>query len=150
MRLVLRPVRQSFSEGGSLGGKRSSAMGISENELITGWSDVDPAEYPSYPWITKAVIWDAGIGGSGDCSSLEELFTALEALGIPKGLSRALNAKLDAAADSIARGKTNSAGGQLGAFINQVEAKTGKAISDSDAAALIAMAEGIINCLDLY
>jgi probable HAF family extracellular repeat protein len=151
MHAFLWTLEDGMVDLGTLGGKRSSAMGISENGLITGWSDVDPEKYPLYPYITRAVIWEVGAGGIGggigECPSLDELFTAVDELGLPKGFSNALIAKLEAAADSMARRGLNAAAGQLGAFINQVEAKTGKAISGNDAATLIDLATGVIDCL---
>jgi hypothetical protein len=55
-----------------------------------------------------------------------------------------LMSQLRAALASLERGNFNSARGQLGAFINHVEAQQGKKISDSAAAELIAQAQSIL------
>ena len=60
-----------------------------------------------------------------------------------EGIANALCAKLEAAAASDARGNANAKAGQIGAFINQVNAQRGKAISDADATRLVALAEGL-------
>jgi len=53
----------------------------------------------------------------------------------------ALCDKLEAAAASEARGNDDAKAGQIGAFINQVNAQRGKSISDADATRLILLAE---------
>jgi hypothetical protein len=53
------------------------------------------------------------------------------------GLRSSLVASLDAALDSIARGRTATAREQLGAFINKVEAQAGKSIPSDVASGLI-------------
>lgn len=45
------------------------------------------------------------------------------------GICTSLRAKLDAAAEAIARGNVNGARGPLGAFLNELEAQRGKAVS---------------------
>jgi hypothetical protein len=56
------------------------------------------------------------------------------------GIANALCAKLDAAANAR---NANARRGQIGAFIAQVRAQTGKSIAPADAAALIALAEAL-------
>ena len=56
------------------------------------------------------------------------------------GVASALCAKLTAYQASIARGSSTSAAGQLRAYINQVNAQTGKAIPSAKAAILISLA----------
>ena len=56
------------------------------------------------------------------------------------GVARSLCAKLDAAAASRARGNTTAHDGQLDAFVNELNAQRGKAISDSNASVVIALA----------
>lgn len=57
-----------------------------------------------------------------------------------QGIANALCAKLDAAAASAARGNENAKRGQLGAYVNQLKAQSGKAVSAADAARLSALA----------
>jgi len=63
---------------------------------------------------------------------------------IDANMANSLNSKLEAARASLERGNFNSASGQLGAFINHVEAQQGKKISEAAAAALIAAAQAIL------
>ena len=63
---------------------------------------------------------------------------------LPKGLRNSLTSKLAAASDAFARGRAETAVNQLGAFINALEAQSGKKISQEDADALIALAQQLI------
>jgi hypothetical protein len=63
---------------------------------------------------------------------------------IDGNMVNSLMSQLQAAMASLERGNFNSARGQLGAFINHVEAQQGKKISDSAAADLIAQAQAIL------
>lgn len=56
------------------------------------------------------------------------------------GVAGALLAKLEAAQESAARGDVNSMDGQLGAFINQVSAQSGKTLTAAQANILIQVA----------
>lgn len=72
---------------------------------------------------------------------VDSLKTLVDGLGLNKGQANSLRVKLDAASRSMARGNMNAASGQIGAFINEVEAleRSGR-ISASAAAALLAEA----------
>lgn len=56
------------------------------------------------------------------------------------GIANSLCAKLRAAAAATERGSTNAARGQLDAFVNEVEAQSGKALSPIQAAVLVRLA----------
>lgn len=56
------------------------------------------------------------------------------------GVARSLLAKLEAAQASAARGDINSMDGQLGAFINEVSAQSGKTLTAAQANILIQVA----------
>ena len=58
-----------------------------------------------------------------------------------KGVVKSLLAKLYNASESDAKGKSKAKEGQIRAFINEIKAQTGKCISSSDAAQLIALAK---------
>jgi outer membrane protein assembly factor BamB len=86
----------------------------------------------------------------------EEALAALADIGVllgvldpPPAAAGALQAKLEAARESIARDNAASAQGQLGALRNQVEAlaRTG-AIAPEDAAALLAAIEAAVSVVD--
>ena len=55
--------------------------------------------------------------------------------------------KLEAALASWQRGRSNAAANQIGAFIHEVHAKRGKALTDAQADTLIRMAEIIVQAL---
>jgi len=57
----------------------------------------------------------------------------IESLDLPKGIENSLLSKLDNAQKSFDKGNTNAGIKQLEAFINEVEAQSGKKISESDA-----------------
>ncbi len=59
------------------------------------------------------------------------------------GIANSLLAKLDNAQRAEARGDLNARAGMIGAFINEVEAQAGKAISAENAAILIALARAL-------
>ncbi len=70
------------------------------------------------------------------------------ALGLNAGEQNSLGAKLQATLSSIKRGDSQSASGQLGAFINQIQAlESSGRLSAQAAAALIAAANNIIASL---
>ena len=77
-------------------------------------------------------------------AQIQNLIDQVESLGLPKGQENSLEAKLRAALASAQRGNANSASGQLGAFINEVQAQSGKKIPSAAADALIASALQII------
>jgi hypothetical protein len=64
---------------------------------------------------------------------------------IAANLERSLLAKLDAAAAAIARGDCITAADIYGAFINEVQAQSGKKISAAAAAILVGDAQYLIN-----
>jgi hypothetical protein len=68
----------------------------------------------------------------------------LAGLDIPAGTASSLGGKLDNAIESFELGEYQDGINQLGSFINQVEAQSGKKISTEDAEALIVMANHII------
>jgi hypothetical protein len=78
---------------------------------------------------------------------IQSLIAQVQSLGLKKGTENSLLAKLNAALASVNRGNTESARGQLGAFINEVSAQSGKKIPAEHAAALIAAAQRIIGDL---
>jgi len=83
----------------------------------------------------------------GPKDSIDDLNLVVESLGLPKGIENSLSAKLRNAARSVCRGNVKAATGQLGAFINEVEAQRGKKIAEADADRLIAAAQAILDAL---
>ena len=64
-----------------------------------------------------------------------------------KGIKNSLVSKLENVIKQLDKGNNNTAINKLNAFINEVNAQSGKKISTSDANLLIAYAEGIINLI---
>jgi len=76
--------------------------------------------------------------------TIERLIAKVKSLNLHKGTEKSLIAKLNAAAKSLDKGRDNAAVNQLSAFVNKVEAQSGKKIGGADANDLMAAAEEII------
>jgi len=83
----------------------------------------------------------------GSLQDLVNMFFESGYFNSPKGMLTSLIHKLYAAETYIDAGQTGNAKGVLGAFINQLEAQSGKHVSDYAANILIADAEYVINNL---
>jgi len=70
------------------------------------------------------------------CEHTTALADYVETLGLPHGLENSLTTKLRNAARDCTRGRVNAACGKLGAFDNEVQAKTGNGITPAQAAIL--------------
>jgi hypothetical protein len=79
----------------------------------------------------------------GAAEQTADLVDAVKNSGIKQGVEQALLVKLQNALDEIAHHDVGTACNNLGAFINQVAAQSGKAISAADAAAFTAAAQQI-------
>ena len=79
--------------------------------------------------------------------ALQTLISTVNGMNLPNGILHSLEAKLNAAADSLSRGDNNAATNQLGAFINEVNAQSGKHITTDQAALLNSFAQGILNTI---
>ena len=77
-------------------------------------------------------------------SALDQLIAQVTAYGLPNGLTNALTVKLEAALASWQRGRSNAAVNEIGAFIREVNAKRGRALTDAQADTLIRMAEVVV------
>jgi pimeloyl-ACP methyl ester carboxylesterase len=75
------------------------------------------------------------------------LTNMVENLALSEGMRQSLLAKLSAAATAIALGNVNAAGGQLSAFLEEVRAQRGKALTVADADKLIAMGNRALSAL---
>ena len=64
-------------------------------------------------------------------------------LGLPSGTANSLIVKLQGAASALDRGNIQAACGSLGAFLNEVNAQTGKQLTTAQADLLIAEAARI-------
>jgi hypothetical protein len=116
----------------------------------------------AYRFAANALDWEGNysVGGScgwmvyvgeGPADFVEDLSEAVEALDLPRGTANSLQAKLDAAKKKLTDDNQNNdvaAINALEAFINEVEAQRGKKIPETDADALIGLAQAIIDLLE--
>lgn len=83
------------------------------------------------------------------CAAIVELKTAVQALGLARGIETSLTSKLSAAARACEAGALGPASALLQAFSREVEAQRGRAIGEDDATyALLAGARDIIAALN--
>jgi chitodextrinase len=105
--------------------------------------------------VTLTVTDNGGLTGSDitvitvktPAETVQDLITTVDGLGLPKGIEQGLLAKLDTAEKKIAQKQYTPARNTLNAFINQVSAQRGKALTGTQADELIAIAQRIINSI---
>lgn len=78
---------------------------------------------------------------------INDLLSFVDGLGLPEGLENSLNSSLNNAKNSLQNGNNGAAINKLEAFINKVEAQSGKEIDAADADDLIADAQAIIDAI---
>jgi hypothetical protein len=86
----------------------------------------------------------------GPDNSVYELLDDIDALGLTNGVKESLGSKLGDVLDSLEEEEYKSAGNQLEAFINQVEAQRGKKLTDDQADQLVTAAEIIIYMISAW
>lgn len=92
---------------------------------------------------------DADVDGCVDTpDGLLELLAELPPDQLADQIENSLVSKIENALKSLNKGRENAAIGQLEAFINQVEAQSGKKISEETAALLISYAENLISQIE--
>jgi probable HAF family extracellular repeat protein len=122
----------ALADGGS-----SVATAVNNHGQVVGWSSgLDFGQHATM-WVSPVTVE----------SALDQLTAQVAAYGLPKGLTNALTAKLEAALASWQRGRSNAAVNQIGAFIHEVDAKRGKVLTDAQADTLIRMAEIVIQAI---
>jgi len=82
--------------------------------------------------------------GDGCLDALDDLPDLVQDLSLPQGIENSLISKVENALKSIENGNVKAAINMLNAFINEVEAQSGKKISEEDADMLIQFAENVI------
>jgi PKD repeat protein len=105
--------------------------------------------------VTLTVTDNGGLTGSDSATitlktpaqTLQDLIIKVKGLGLPKGIEQGFLAKLDVAEKKITQEQYTPARNTLNAFINEVNAQRGKAITASQANELTAIAQRIINSI---
>jgi len=132
-------VNEDFGEG--------IAVDAAGNTYVTGYTY-------SADFVTTAGAYDTTFNGPTDAfvarigvappdERLADLEEDIGNLGLGEGPRNSLTVKLQGAAESLAAGNFSAACGKLGAFINELQAQSGKKIPAGNAAALIEEAEAI-------
>lgn len=105
-------------------------------------------------FVTATATDSAGTSEFSKClevktaaQAITDLSGAVTGLALHQGTENSLLAKLNAALAALAAGDTKTACNNLDAFINEVQAQSGKKIPAPDAAALIKLAEEIKTAL---
>jgi hypothetical protein len=83
------------------------------------------------------------------CEHMGALADYTTTLGLQQGLENSLTSKLRGAKRDCERGNTQPACGKLGAFDNEVQAKTGQGITAAQAAVMSAHSDaikGVLGC----
>ena len=130
--------------------------------MLTGANTATPSYTPTVAgtYVFSLVVNDGAVNSTPTsvtitvvaprppvAQQIQSLIAQVQSLGLNKGTENSLLAKLNAALASVNRGNTESAREQLGAFINEVSAQSGKKIPAQQAAALTAAAQRIIGDL---
>jgi len=134
------------------------------HEGVTGAVTLDvsfpPIAGPSYNVTIRVTNQVPGGGGSislayagslphsiqlfeSPAANIADLQATVAGLGLPKGLTTALNAKLQDALNDLNAGDTAGACDSLQAFLNQVKAQTGKGLTSAQAQELTDAASAI-------
>ena len=123
---------------GTLGGRESIAVDVNDYGQVVGGSHTDEEAY------SHATLWSLPVDVA---TAIDALTGRVASYNLPHGLTNALTVKLHAALASWQQGHSGTAIRQLGAFMQQVEAKRHKALTDSQAQALIATAQTIVDAI---
>jgi probable HAF family extracellular repeat protein len=94
--------------------------------------------------VGHATMWGSAVSVP---SAFDRLMAQVTAYGLPNGLTHALTVKLEAALASWQRGRSTAAANQIGAFVHEVNAKRGKALTDAEADTLIRIAEVLVQAI---
>jgi hypothetical protein len=122
----------------------ASATGDASNaDTITG----PIAHWRLVPTDNNIAQRDVDAVEADPCEHTTALAVFVETLGLPHGLENSLTVKLRNAARDCTRGRTNAACGKLGAFDNEVSARTGNGITPAQAAILQAHSAAIQSAL---
>ena len=117
--------------------------------IFMNWQ-VDSTQYP--PFVSSITVTMNGPHVAtavyvNPLDALRALRDTVDGMGLAKGRTQSLDAKLDAAIAAIGRGSDSAAVGQLKAFVDEVNAQTGKTITAAQAQVLAGAAGDILSAL---
>lgn len=126
-----------------------NATGVAPEERAVVWDEIDPAAYGNdgagvftvegtIDGVVEKAVATVTVEYQNRMDDLNDLVADLD---LNKGNAKALTVKLANAERFVDSGKTKQAGNMLGAFINQVNAFSGKKISEAQAAEMVFAAE---------
>ena len=118
--------------------KESKLLISKDNVALTGKCPDEPGcdQVANTFTFTVSSLSEFVLAGPG-------LISLVDGLDLPAGTENALISKLEAAIKALEKGKDKTAVNQINAFINYVQAQSGKKIDAADADDLIAAAEAI-------
>jgi hypothetical protein len=96
---------------------------------------------------TTTGVFQVVVKGAGQ--QIDDLMTLVDSFGLSSGLEQSFNVKLQGARDAFNADDSTTACNKLGAFINEVGAQSGKALTADQAGQLISAAEriqGVLGC----
>ena len=145
----------AFSDGGAGGTFGSASCSLSSGECTFTYT---PPVTAAGTTITISATYEGDsthLASSGastltvetPAQAVQALTSLVGTMNLPHGTGTSLVAKLNAALNSINSGNNNAAINQLSAFINEVNARSGKAITPPQAQMLTADAQAIIAAL---
>jgi len=103
---------------------------------------------PSGAFVQELILKTAWVLNYED-PSLGELGQMLVDMSLPRGISRSLEAKLNAASSALVRGRVNTALNVLDAFVNEVKAQYGKKLTPAQADQLAGYAASLMDYIKL-
>jgi PKD repeat protein len=120
---------------------------------VKKWTGTDTFTYVAFDGTARSqpatVTITVATKTSDPLSAISDLITDIQNMDLPERTTNSIISKLEAASKSLQKGNKNAAVNQLNAFINEVEAQSGKKFTEAQASTLIASAKEIINAIQV-
>jgi hypothetical protein len=107
----------------------------------------DDDDATSAPDTVNVTVRNVPTPPQDPAEAIQNLISLKESMNLDKGTTTSLDAKLDTALKSVTSGHDNAAKNQLKAFINQVNALSGKKLTENQAEQLTSAAREIIDMI---